>query len=48
LDEKLLSPARNTEDQRAWKPPVIEELDFNATEVAYGIDGVTDLGFYTV
>jgi hypothetical protein len=47
-DEQV--PASHDEGvpKRAWEPPLIEELDFGATEAAY-IPGVpSDLGIYTI
>jgi hypothetical protein len=48
MEEEQVSPSHAPEDQkRAWEPPVIEELDFSATEAAY-IPGIPlDLGIYS-
>ena len=43
-----LSSANETEEKRPWQAPVIEELDFSATEAAYINPGPNDFGIYSV
>jgi hypothetical protein len=48
MEEEQVSPANDSDDhKRAWEPPVIEELDFGATEAAYVPGTPIDLGIYT-
>jgi hypothetical protein len=47
-DEQASASLEVEEPKRAWEPPMIEELDFGATEAAY-IPGIpADLGIYTL
>jgi hypothetical protein len=49
MEEEQVSPSQNADDhKRAWEPPVIEELDFSATEAAYVPGLPFDLGIYTI
>jgi hypothetical protein len=48
MHPKEVSAAQNEEtEQRTWESPVVEELDFNATEAAYGVPGAVEFGIYT-
>jgi hypothetical protein len=49
MEEKETSSdlSENTQ-QRMWEPPVIEELDFGATESIYAGFVLPDGGLYTV
>jgi hypothetical protein len=47
-EKTLLSPHDHETQKRAWEPPMIEELDFSATEAAYIPGAPVDLGIYTI
>jgi hypothetical protein len=48
MDQKQAALAHAPDSEpRVWEPPVIEELDFAATAVAYGDVGAPDLAAYS-
>lgn len=46
-ERETSSPRTEGQERRAWETPVIEELDFSATEVSYMPGIPVDMAAYT-